>query len=78
MNSNHESIQTDVALIIGGPIVIAIGILILGNSIPYAADDPRAQPFYGQMVIAISVVVGVFISAVGVIRLRVALRGRGK
>jgi hypothetical protein len=65
-------------MIIAGPMVIAIGQLILGNKIPYASNDPRADPLYGQIVVALSVGVGLLLMAVGIIRLRMAIKHRRK
>jgi MFS superfamily sulfate permease-like transporter len=76
MKNNRESLQTDVALMIAGPAIIAIGFLRLGNNIPYRPDDPRAQPWFDQAILVIAVVTGVFLFAFGAIRLVWGLRDR--
>lgn len=76
MKSNRGSLQTDIALMIGGPVIIAIAFLRLGNNIPYLPDDPRAQPWFDQAIIVIAVVAGVFLFAVGAIRLVRGIRDR--
>jgi hypothetical protein len=73
----RESLQTDIALIIGGPLVIAIGLLIARNDIPYPSNDPRSQPWFGQIVEIVAVALGLFVFTVGLIRLVIALRDRG-
>ena len=62
---------------IGGPLLIAIGLLILGSNIPYPVDDPRSQPWFGHVVVAIAFLLGLFAFAVGLIRLVLGLRDRG-
>jgi hypothetical protein len=75
-NRQREPIQTDVAMMIGGPIVFAIGYLIQSDNIPYTPGDYRVTPAYGAAVLAISAIAGVFLVVVGSIRLLQGLRSR--
>ncbi len=72
----REPIQTDVAMVIAGPIIFAVGYLIQFNNIPYAPGDYRGTPAYGATVLAISAVAAVFLIVVGTIRLVQGLRDR--
>jgi hypothetical protein len=73
---SRESLQTDVGIIIAGPVVIAIAFQRLGNNIEYLPSDPRGQPGFDVAVIAIAVVLGVFLITFGTIRLVQGLRDR--
>ena len=75
-NRQREPIQTDVAMVIAGPVVFAIGYLIQFNNIPYAGGDYRGTPAYGAAVLAISAIAGLFLVVVGSIRLVQGLRCR--
>lgn len=78
MKPNRESLQTDVIIMVTGPMIIAIAILRLGNNIAYLPGDPRAEPSFDLVVIALGVVLGVFLFTFGAIRLVQGLRNRNE
>ena len=65
----HEPLLIDVALVIAGPIVIAIGYLIQFNAITYARGDYRGTSAYGADALALDVIGGVVLVAVATSRL---------
>lgn len=61
---------------IGGPLIVAIGFLQMGNAIAYLPQDLRAQPWFHPLIAAIGLVLGVILFVVGAVRLAQGLRDR--
>jgi hypothetical protein len=69
MNGSRESRQADIAFMLAGPIAVATGFLFTRQDIPYPAGDPRGEPWYGLVVFAISIVIGLTLFVIGFVRL---------
>ena len=68
MNGQRESWQTDVGAMIAGLITPAIGYLVTQNSFVYPATDPRGQPWFHQLILIGSVLLGAFVFLFGLVR----------
>ncbi len=73
---DREPLVTDVAMIISGPIVVAISYSIRFNDIPYRPGDYRATPAYNDGIFAVGLIVGVILVVVGSFRLAQGLLDR--
>jgi hypothetical protein len=69
MSGQRESRTTDVAFMILGLMIPAVGYAVTKNAIVYLPDDPRAQPWYPMAVLAVSFGMGSLLFVVGVLRL---------
>lgn len=76
MNRRRETLQTDIILMITGPGMIAVAFLRMGNNISYPPGDPRAEPWFDPAIAVVLGLMGVFVFAVGAVRLLQGLRDR--
>lgn len=76
-DKHREPLLTDVLTILVGLMFIAIGYLkSIENNIPYAPGDYRLTTGYHQVMFSLGLIIGVFLSVFGSIRLVMGLRRR--
>ena len=75
--SYREPLLTDALMILAGPRFIAVGYLkLIENNIPYPPGDYRLTQGYHELMFVLGLIIGVFLSVLGSIRLAFGLRRR--